>query len=99
MSAMDTAVNAVETWAVVAGVCLLLLAFFYLLGVLIDIWLDRHRNHDLDEVLRHDRAREAMRKWTDEPVETTWMLNRALNREGEVVTFTRDEDGVLHEDE
>jgi hypothetical protein len=55
----------VLTWTFVLAVCLLALAFFYLVGVALDLLLNRYRNHDLDEVFHRDKAREAMKRWTE----------------------------------
>jgi hypothetical protein len=62
MSARATAMSAVQSWALLAGLCLALVVACYLLGALLDSLLERHRD-GLDDVHRHDRAREVMRGW------------------------------------
>ena len=59
--------NAVESWALLAGICLVILAIVYVLGLALD-WIEmrHHEKSDLDEIFRQDKAREVMRKWHDE---------------------------------
>ncbi len=100
------AMSAATSWGVVALVVVALLAFCWLIQIVLD-WLEskpRKYEDPLAEVRRRDEAREIMRRWYEEGLpeedpEMIRMLDRALETPGKVVTFTRDDDGILHEDD
>jgi peroxiredoxin family protein len=89
------------SWLALAGVVLVIFLIFWGLSAWLDeVQLKHVKNADIDAIFRQDKAREVMRKWAPEnDPETIRMLNRALEKPGEVVVFTRDENGELHEDE
>ena len=90
----------IESWGLLALVLLAVVVVGLALGALLDWFVGKvgHRDADLDEVRHRDHAREVMASWVEPTdAETERMLNRALERPGEVVVFERDDDGVLHE--
>lgn len=53
-----------QTWLATLGMIAVLLAVVFVGGLVVD-WFERQwlKAHSLDDVRRHDEAREAMRRW------------------------------------